>query len=407
MGFQMRTTLFGYGKTTKAIAKTIENCVIFDDKIKIETFDEYENKLLPADKFDPKKSDLEITSPGIPPSHPLIKKARNLISEYDFFSDMMPFSVWISGTNGKTTTTAMTGHLLENKKAQTGGNIGTPLADMDPSSPLWILETSSFTLHYTKKAVPNLYLLLPIKPDHISWHESFREYEKAKLKPLLNMKEGEAAIIPAKYADFPTDAFKITYENSSDLADFLDIDINRINFKEPFLLDAVMALGVTKILFDEIDYEKINSFVIAPHKLEEFYDHKNRLWINDSKATNIDAAIEALKRYRDKKIYLILGGDDKGVDLTRLFEFLKPVDVEIFAIGSNAKKIERLSKEINKKIHLCHHLQTAVKEIDKLLKPDHIALLSPAAASLDQFASYAKRGEVFLQTIKDLSQSST
>ena len=399
----MKLTLFGYGKTTKAIAKKIGNCEIFDDKIKVENFDQYNNKLLPTDKFDPEKSFLEVTSPGIAPSHPLIKKAKNLISEYDLFEDIMPFSIWISGTNGKTTTTAMIGHLLEEKDAQTGGNIGTPLAKMNPNAPIWILETSSFTLHYTKKAVPNLYLLLPIKPDHISWHGSFEKYEEAKLKPLLKMKEGEAAIIPAKYADIQTDAFKIPYKDVYDLASYFDIDTKKIKFKEPFLLDAVMALTVTKILFDEIDYDKINSFVIAPHKLEEFYDHKGRLWINDSKATNIDATIEAVKRYQDKKIYLILGGDDKGVDLTRLFKFLQSFDVEIFAVGSNEKKIEKLSNEIDKKIHLCHHLQKAVIEIDRVLQKDQAALLSPAAASLDQFSSYAKRGEVFLQSVKNLS----
>ncbi len=394
-------SLFGYGKTTKAIAKK-GGFFIFDDKFEKEQKDEFGNTLLPSFLFDYKKSTLEITSPGIPPTHPLIKKAKNLISEYDFFKEDFPYSIWISGTNGKTTTTQMTGELLKEKKAITGGNIGTPLAYLDKNAKIWILETSSFTLHYTNLAAPNLYILLPVKPDHISWHGSFEEYEKAKLKPLLKMKEGEAAIIPEKYKDFKTNAFKITYKSSHDLAKYMGIDIKKIDLKEPFLLDAILALSVEKILFDSISYEKINSFKIGAHKLQEFKDSKNRLWVNDSKATNIDAAIEAVKRYEKNKIHLILGGDDKGVDLKRLFEFLKDKDVEIYAIGSNAKKIYDFALKIGKKTHLSFHLKKAVEEIDKNLKKDQIALLSPAAASLDQFKSYAQRGEIFIKEVEKL-----
>ncbi len=395
-------TLFGYGKTTKAIAEKFRNCTIFDDNFKIDSFDEFGNRLLPSSLFNPSKSSLEVTSPGIPPSHPLIQKAKNLISEYDLFYKDMPYSIWISGTNGKTTTTSMIEYLLKDKGAVSGGNIGNPLAKLDKNAPIWVLETSSFTLHYTKKASPNLYILLPITEDHISWHGSFKAYEEAKLKPLLSMREGEVAVIPEKYKDFKTNAYKLTYKDSFDLAQKLDIKIEKISHKEPFLLDSLMALAVTKILFDDIPYEKINSFKIDPHKLEEFYDSKGRLWVNDSKATNIDATIEALKRYKDKKIYLILGGDDKGIDLSKLFTFLKDMDVEIFAIGSNAKKIKKLSKNIGKKVYLCNYLQNAVKEIDKLLTKNDVALLSPAAASLDQFSSYAKRGEVFKREVMEV-----
>ncbi len=398
----MRKSLFGYGKTTKAIAKRFKDFEIFDDSFKQKSKDEFGNILLPSSFFDPLKSSLEITSPGIPPSHPLIKKAKNLISEYDFFKDDFPFSIWISGTNGKTTTTQMLGDLLKNKNALTGGNIGTPLANLDKNAKIWILETSSFTLHYTNEVYPNIYLLLPVKPDHISWHGSFKAYEEAKLKPLLKMREGEAAIIPKKYENFSSNAFKITYESTKDLANYMGIDIFKINFKEPFLLDAVMALSVQKILFDEIDYEKINAFKIGEHKLQEFLDSKKRVWVNDSKATNIDATIEAVKRYENQKIHLILGGDDKGVDLRRLFEFLEDKDVKIYAIGTNSEKIVKLSKEIGKETHLCRFLKTAVKEIDKSLKKDEIALLSPAAASLDQFKSYAQRGEIFIKEVLKL-----
>ena len=396
-------TLFGYGITTKAIAQKFGNCKIYDDKFSALTTDKLGNTFHPSEDFDPEVMDLEVTSPGIPPSHPLIQKAKHLVSEYDLFAPDMPLSIWISGTNGKTTTTAMTQALLEKHGSIAGGNIGTPLAELDTEAAIWILETSSFTLHYTNIASPNLYILLPIAPDHISWHGEFEDYEKAKLKPLNTMKEGEIAIIPKKYADYPSDAMKITYDCAEDLAKYFDFDLEKIDFQEPFLTDALLAMATSKILFDETDYDRINSFEIGAHRVEAFKDNKGRTWINDSKATNADATIAALSSYHDKKILLILGGDDKGADLSSLFEVLKNLDVEVFTIGTNADKLCALTTAIHKPAHKCKTLANAVIMIDKAHAATSIALLSPAAASFDQFSSYAQRGEEFIQSVNDLS----
>ncbi|NWF67133.1 MAG: UDP-N-acetylmuramoyl-L-alanine--D-glutamate ligase [Campylobacterales bacterium] len=392
--------IFGNGKTAKDIALREKNCKIFDDKIENVFHDEFGNGYYPANLFEPTDNMIEIASPGVPPYNHMIQKANNVMSDYDFYYNDFPFSIWISGTNGKTTTTQMVTHLLSKHGAISGGNIGNSIASME-KAPIWVLETSSFTLHYTNIAKPNIYILLPITPDHITWHGSMDEYEMAKLKPLQFMKEGEAIILPKKYSHIKTDGFAIYYENSLDLADYFGIDITKIEFKEPFLMDAVMALAVSKMLYDEIDYELINSFKIDSHKIEEFRDYKNRLWIDDSKATNIDATIQALKLYKDKKIYLILGGDDKGADLSELFETLKELDVTIFAIGSNALKIEQLSLSINKTVFVSTILENAVKEIDKLFI-DGVGLLSPAAASLDQFSGYKQRGDKFKEFVINL-----
>ncbi len=392
-------SLFGYSLTTRAISKKFKNCKFFDDKFIKKSRDKDGNLLLPPKKFSSKKSRLEVVTPGIPPTHKLVKKAKNLISDYDLFSSIMPYSIWISGTNGKTTTTQMLYHLLKKKSAVMGGNIGIPVASLNPKAKIWILETSSFTLHYTKIAKPNIYILLPIKPDHLSWHGDFESYEKAKLKPLKKMSEGQIAILPKKYENIKTSAFKIIYENSEDLAKYFEIDIKKINLKEPFLLDGLLALAVGKILFDKVNYKKINSFKIDSHKIEEFKDAKKRIWVDDSKATNLDATIEAVKRYEDKKIYLILGGDDKGVDLSPLFENLKNYDVEIFCIGRNSEKLLELSKKIDKTNFHCQTLEKAVIEIDKKLDKKSVALLSPSAASFDQFKSYKDRGEKFKEFV--------
>jgi len=388
-------TLFGYGKTTKAIAKRFKNCQIFDDHFKEKSFDEFGNMLLPPSLFNPKNSDIQIPSPSFPLNHPLMKKATNIVSEYDFFQKDMPYSIWISGTNGKTTTTQMLDFIFREKGSECGGNIGNPLANLSKSDKMWILETSSYMLYQTKIATPDIYLLLPVKPDHLSWHGSFEEYEKAKLSPLYRMSEGSIAIIPKTYEKIKTSSHVITYTDEYDLAKKLGIEIKRVKFQAPFLLDALLALACEKILLGHVDYEKFNQFKTDAHKLEEFKDKRGRVWVNDSKGTNLDATLEAIKRYKNEDLILILGGDDKGVDLTPLFEALKPLHVRVFAIGSNTDKIADFCHKIDKIVISSIYLENAMKDIQKIHTTKTTVLLSPAAASLDQFSSYIARGNLF------------
>ena len=398
-----KVSLFGYGKTTKAIAKVADGAIFYDDKCTKPFRDENGFMVKPSSEFNAKYSQLEIPSPGIPPSNPLIKKANNLISEYDYFANSSPLKIWISGTNGKTTTTQMMQHLLESKGSEAGGNIGTPLAQLSSDAKMWILETSSFTMHYTNIATPNIYVLLPLSPDHLSWHGSMQEYVDAKLKPLATMSEGEVAIIPDAYKDVETNAHLVTYKDENSLAEYFGIDVSKVNFQGAFLADALLAMAVDKILFDKVDYDKINSFVLDPHRQEELRDAKNRLWVNDTKATNIDASIAALKRYKDSFIHLILGGDDKGVDLNELFEYLQNINVRIYNIGSNKEKLSKLAKEYKINFELCLNLADAISKIDENLQENEVALLSPAAASLDEFTSYAQRGNEFKEAVQNIS----
>ena len=394
----MKIALLGYGKTTKAISKKYK-CDIFDDNVKELFQDENDNNIYPSKEFKNIKSDVVIPSPGISPSSDLIKQSNNIMSDYDFFDNQAPLKVWISGTNGKTTLTQMMQCLLADKGAVSGGNIGTPIASMDKDKNIWILETSSFTLHYTNKARANIYVLLPITSDHLSWHGSFKEYENAKLKPLSMMEEGEIAIIPEKYKDIKSDAHIITYKNSDDLAEYFDIDIEKVHFKEPFLLDALLAMAVEKILFFTLTYDKINNFTIDAHKIEELRDDKNRLWVNDSKATNIDASLQAIKRYADKKIHLILGGENKGVDLEPLIEEIKTYDITVYAIGKAENMIMESSSKYGIESLACGNLENAINKIKASFDDDGVALLSPACASLDQFDSYSARGDFFKDNI--------
>ena len=381
--------ILGKGITALALKDKFPNATLYDDN--------------DFDKYDLNSNELTVVSPGIPPYNNMVVKSKNIVSDYDLFESIIPFSIWISGTNGKTTTTQMTQHLLEQYNSVCGGNIGIPLSSMNEKSPIWILETSSFTLHYTNKAIPNIYILLPISEDHITWHGSFEEYRTAKLKPLLMMKENDVAIIPYEFKDIKTAAHLITYKNSDDLCEYFNIDKSQIKFKEPFLLDAILAMCTQKIIFDEIDYDLINKFEIDKHKVEEFKDKKNRLWIDDSKATNVDATINALVSYKDNNIHIILGGDDKGANLIPLFENIKNLDIKVYAIGANTNKIMNFCKEFFVNAEECKYLNVAVEKIDKNLVQNSVAILSPAAASLDQFKSYAHRGEEFKMLVSSLS----
>ncbi len=410
---KIRLALFGYGKTTKAIAQKFGGeCNFFDDNTKEVYQDSQKNTIYPSSHFQAEDFDIEVATPSLYPNNPLVQKANNLLSEYDFFlspqspivaeNEKLPLTIWISGTNGKTTTTQMLTHILQKYGAQSGGNIGTPLAELDKEAPIWVLETSSFTLHHTKYASPNIYLLLPITPDHLDWHGNSDRYIEDKLKPLRTMQEGELALVPKGLPLPKTDAWVVEYKESSDIEKFFNIDASKIKFKGAFLLDSILALAIAKVLFETIDYDLINSFELDAHRQEELKDTKGRLWVNDSKATNVDAALQAIKLYSNKTIHLILGGDDKGVDLEPLFQEIANYNLIIYAIGSNAAKIVDLATKYNIAVEKADTLHNALKLLEKKHTLESVALLAPAASSLDQFSSYAQRGNQFKDFIKSI-----
>lgn len=521
-------SVFGYGVTSKPFVEFINSlgktCSIYDDRFEVKSSDECGNALLPPSAFDESKSSLEFISPGILPTHSDFSKARNPIGEYDYAYKLMSAndfelkSIWISGTNGKTTTTQMLTHLLESFGALCGGNIGTPLttlalkhaqslesAQKNPpqkeiyqnqnnpkekntntpkkdskKEPFWVLESSSFAMHYAHIAAPQIYLLLPLSQDHISWHSGYEGYIEDKLRVLSRMGKGTCALLPQglkshkivqeyihKNHSKPNNECAFFYEDSSDLAKFLGIELDSIPFGEPFLLDALMALSgaVLAQKMGLLDFgegfsaspayflERLKSFHIGAHRIEEFYEPYKQngaksnlqwLWVDDSKGTNTDATLKAFARYKGRRIYALLGGDDKGADIEPIFALIadgfckKNSFVKIFAIGSNEKKILSLAQKYDIPAFACQNLKNAMKHIkserEKDLiefsddfaneakstqtksiqqdteknakqkvkqdsKADFIAsfvgLLSPAAASLDQFRSYKERGELF------------
>jgi UDP-N-acetylmuramoylalanine--D-glutamate ligase len=217
------------------------------------------------------------------------------------------------------------------------------------------------------------------------------------------MKEGELALVPKGLKLPKTHAYVVEYDSNDFLCDYFDLDASQLNYKEAFLQDALLSLAVTKVLFDETNYARLNTFQRDAHRQEEFTDAQGRLWVNDSKATNLDATIQAIKGYADREIHLILGGDDKGVDLTPLFEAMQGLTLTLYTIGANNDKLLTLANTYNIDAVEAKHIETAITQIDKKLHKENVALLSPAAASFDQFNSYKHRGETFMVLVKRLN----
>ncbi|WP_457605879.1 UDP-N-acetylmuramoyl-L-alanine--D-glutamate ligase [Nitratifractor sp.] len=421
----MEICFFGYGKTTRSIAKLFgDGFDFYDDRCEKSWEDEAGNRIHPSDDFDPDTSSLEILTPSIRPDSPLLARARNPVSEYDLFlapekiealdlsglsalgsrllGRKRPRTVWVSGTNGKTTTTQMIAHLLSSHGAVAGGNIGTPLAELDPDAPLWILETSSYTLHHTRYAAPDLYLLLPLSPDHIDWHGGSKAYYDDKLSVITRMREGELVLLPADLPVPESPAWTVQYPDDRFLETFFDLDASKLRYRAAFLQDALLALAVSRTLFDEADYDLLNAFTLDAHRQQELRDSKGRLWVNDSKATNLDAALQALEAYRDRPIRLVAGGDDKGGDMEPLIRRLSTLDAELYTLGSNSRRLAELAHRHGVPVHPFATLEELLPRLDADLKEGEVALLSPAAASLDQFRSYAQRGEMFMDFVRSV-----
>ncbi|PAF49018.1 UDP-N-acetylmuramoylalanine--D-glutamate ligase [Helicobacter sp. 13S00401-1] len=399
--------LIGYGLTNKALAKLLDSkniaYRIFDDTLKDSTLKDFN-----ALNLSP--SDINIITPGIPPfkvTHAVISDYEYLYANYKF-----PFDIWISGTNGKTTTTQMCAFL--NEHALACGNIGLPLSEaLAKKASLLAIETSSFTLHYTKDALPKIYLLLPIEQDHISWHGSFTNYIDDKLRPLSIFLEKIAKGEDAKSLEFRCIVPKalkdnlivktfmsnhkdriFLYEDEDSLKSHFHLE-EAINFSYPFSLDATLALSAYKLAKLPITRD-INDFKIGAHKMEE-YVFNGVTFIDDSKATNPHATYAALTSYLKNlkdTLHLILGGDLKGADIGLIIPLLNNPRIKIYTLGRDGLKIS----EILKKQGIDSIYKETLKEVMAFIesKKGDLVLLSPACASLDQYPSYALRGEEFI-----------
>ena len=379
--------------------------------------------------------DLMVVSPGVPSDAEVIKNAKSksikIISELEFASTFCKANIiGITGTNGKTTVTSLCGYLFNecNKKTYTAGNIGlafSEIATETKENDFVSLEISSFQLDLIDKFKPKVAMILNITPDHMNRYEnSIEKYASSKLRIFENQDENDFLIL-SKDSDLLIQYFKKSKSNifffstkskvsngcflENDQVKFVRND--RIEFscqtsdifiKGDHNLQNAMAVIIAAKIFN-LDNNKIidalKSFKGVEHRLELVRVIEGIKFINDSKATNIDSVIVALKSF-DEPIFLILGGQDKGNNYLMIEDLVIEKVKKIYAIGSSAEKIfnyfhSKVKTEIKNDFN--EVINTAISEA----REGDVVLLSPACASFDMFENYEHRGKVFKQIVNN------
>jgi UDP-N-acetylmuramoylalanine--D-glutamate ligase len=378
--------------------------------------------------------DLLIPSPGVPADAPILQAARargiRIWSEielaYRFLDGQI---IGITGSNGKTTTTSLVGHILKNAGFSTivAGNIGTPLigcVNQTRDDTVTVVELSSFQLELINAFRPNIGVFLNLTPDHLDRHHTMESYGAAKARLFENQTEQDAAILNADdpattpYAPARPQVFWFSRKQRVAQGAFVrenEIVIRRNGEEETILriediplagthnLENVLAAvtaarlaGATPVAIAK----GVRSFVAVEHRLEFVSEINGVRYYNDSKATNVDATLKALEAFPGR-ILVILGGKDKGSDYTLLQQALRERAILALLIGAAADKIE---KQIagSVAIERAGTLERAVEIAGHAAQPGDIVILAPACASFDQFQNYEHRGRVFKELVHQL-----
>ena len=383
-----------------------------------------------------REQDLIVVSPGVPVDAPPLVQARTLgetvIGEIELAAQFLPGPiVAITGSNGKTTTTTLTGEIIAAGGFSTlvGGNIGTPaisLAERATPQTITVLEVSSFQLETIKTFRPKVAVILNITPDHLDRHHTFEAYAAAKARIFENQQANDFAVLNAEdppcvqlagktKAQVFWFSRKKEVERGAYVRDgqifFRDADgqreimlISEIPLKGAHNVENVLAAVCTGLLMKcapEKVRQAVRNFKAVEHRLEYVATVRGVEYFNDSKATNVDATIKALESF-PKNIHLILGGKDKGSDYTVLNNLLRERVKRVYTIGAAAAKIESHIKGAAEIVQ-AGTLEVAVKRAAAAAQPGDIVLLAPACASFDQFQSYEHRGRVFKETVRALA----
>jgi UDP-N-acetylmuramoylalanine--D-glutamate ligase len=362
-------------------------------------------------------ADLIVLSPGVPLDEPHVAAARRagvpVIGEIELASRWLRGRiVAITGTKGKSTTTTLTGRMFTagGLTALVGGNIGTPLSSqVAQSTPdtFHIVEISSFQLETTETFHPWIAVLLNFSPDHLDRHASIDEYGSAKARIFANQNENDWAVINA---DDPQTlalardarARKVYFSDATALVPRSSIRL----IGKHLVADVMAAATVAQIAGVPQDAMKraVESFTGLEHALEPVATIGGVGFVNDSKATNVEAAKRAIESF-DNRLVVIMGGRFKGGDLRSLREPLSARRAMVIAIGE-AQPLMQSAFEDVVAVQTAKTLDAAVQLGYVLAQPDGTVLLSPACASFDMFRDYAERGLAFKQAVKTLGEKS-
>ena len=435
--------IIGLGKTGLSIAKYLyrnnQKFIAYDTRKNL-TFSNQIEKYIKAEEIILGEitdnivfqHDNFIISPGVDLDKKILKeiknKNKNIQTDIDIFNDSGEKKViCITGSNGKTTVTSIVEHILNmiGKKSKAGGNIGLPALELlYQNYEYYILELSSFQLEMTKKIKCESSVITNISPDHLDRHKTFDNYINIKHKIFENTKNiiinrSDNNIKKNKYnfkytfgVDIPSDenSFGINslnginyiYQGSEKILS--EDDTKLIGYHN--LINICSALAVIKSLGLNVKQsaESVKSFKILEHRMENFYNKNNIIWINDSKATNVESTISAVKSLKNN-IILLMGGRSKTDNYTELNKVMFG-KVKYLILFGECKNL--LSKKINsvENIIIAEDLKDAVSQAKYLSsnfseksKNNINIILSPACSSYDSFASYEERGNFFKKCV--------
>ncbi len=377
------------------------------------------------------EQDLIVPSPGVPAQLPALVQARS--KEVTVWSEielawrfLRGRLIAITGSNGKTTTTALLGHILETAgmPVLVGGNIGTPLialVENSSDSSVTVAEASSFQLELIAAFRPDVGVILNITPDHLDRHGSLEEYGRAKGRIFENQVERDAAVLNADDAAVSAllpsrpQIFWFSRQKRVAAGTYLrdgQIVFRRDGLETPLLREGEIPLrgshNVENVLAAALAAslvgaepravaEGVRTFAGVEHRLEFVAAINGVNYFNDSKATNVDATLKAIDAFSGLLI-VILGGKDKGSPYTPLREPLREHKAKVLLIGAAAEKI---AAQLGGCVPVEHAgtLERAVERAFEQARAGDTVLLAPACASFDQFQNYEHRGRVFKQLV--------
>jgi UDP-N-acetylmuramoylalanine--D-glutamate ligase len=383
-------------------------------------------------------ADLVVLSPGVPLDLPELTLARGagvpVIGELELASRWLRGSlVAITGTKGKSTTTTLVGRMLEaaGKRVLVGGNIGVPLSaqvDASTDDTVHVVETSSFQLETTERFHPRIAALLNFSPDHLDRHPDVASYAAAKTRIFANQTPSDWTVVNADSAEAVTlaeasrarqvryamsgaagaDVFAdrgFIWQRTSD-GDVPLVPLNAVRLSGTHLLSNVVAASAISSLAGADGgamTRALDGFTGLEHVMEPVATIGGVRFVNDSKATNVDAAARSIESF--SAVVAIVGGKYKGGDLRELAGPLAAHGRAVVAIGE-ARPLVREALSDTVPVVEAGTLAEAVSRAWELARPDGVVLLAPACASFDMFVDYADRGRRFKEEVRRLAATS-
>ncbi len=382
-------------------------------------------------------ADLVVTSPGVPPRLPAIAAARRagvpVIGELELASRWLRGRiVAITGTKGKSTTTTLTGRMLEagGHRVLVGGNIGLALrAQVDDSTDetIHVIEASSFQLEATETFHPWIAVLLNFSPDHLDHHDSVEEYAAAKTRIFARQTEQDWAVLNADDTAtlamaMPTRARPMFFSMTGSIGEGIAVEGSAIVRRTPSGQEPLIPLSSVRLLGRHLMADVLAAAAVATligvdgasmtravegfpgleHALEPVGEVGGVRFVNDSKATNVEAARRAIESF-EEGVVVILGGRFKGGNFGDLGEPLSARHGTVVAIGE-ARSLIRDSLGGRVTVHEAADMSGAVRTAFASAAPGHTVVLAPACASFDMFRDYAERGRVFKQEVMRLQE---